>query len=127
MIERLQGFPENVVAVECKGLVTRKDYEEVLIPAVERVFKNQQKVKFYYELGPEFAGLEPGAVWEDVKETIRHFGQWEKMAVVTDVEWMKRLVSGFGSIMPGEVRAFPYSERTSARAWVLVSSTGAAA
>jgi len=127
MIERLQGFPDNVIAVAAKGQVTRADYEQVLVPEVERVFKNHQKVKFYYELGPEFAGLEPGAIWEDVKETIRHFGQWEKMAVVTDFDWIKRLVTGFGAIMPGEVRVFANSDQTCARAWVLVNSTGKAA
>jgi len=127
MIELLQGFPDNVIAVAAKGQVTRKDYEKVLVPEVERVFRNHQKVKFYYELGPEFAGLEPGAAWEDVKEAIRHFGQWEKIAVVTDVEWIKRLVTGLGAIVPGEVRVFPNSDRTCARAWVLVNSAGKAA
>ncbi|MGH9716305.1 MAG: STAS/SEC14 domain-containing protein [Candidatus Acidiferrales bacterium] len=127
MIERVEGFPDNVIAVAAKGQVTKKEYEEVLVPEVERVFKNHQNVKFYYELGPEFTELEPGAAWEDVKESIRHFGQWEKMALVTDIEWVKRLVTGFGAIMPGEVRVFPNSERIAARKWVLANSAGAAA
>lgn len=127
MIERLEGFPENVVAVAAKGQVTKKDYELVFVPEAERVFKNHRKVNFYYELGPQFTGLEPGAAWEDFKEGIRHFGGWDKMAVVTDVEWIKRLVSGFGAIMPGEVRVFPNAEQTVARAWVITSDSGASA
>ncbi|MGH9563066.1 MAG: STAS/SEC14 domain-containing protein, partial [Terracidiphilus sp.] len=126
MIERLEGFPDNVVAMAAKGQVTKKDYDQVIAPEVARAFKNHRKVKFYYELGPQFTGLEPGAAWEDLKEGIRHFGGWEKMAVVTDVEWIKRLVSGFGAMMPGEVRVFPNAEQTVARAWILVGAEGAA-
>jgi hypothetical protein len=123
MIERLEGFPDNVVAFAAKGQVTKQDYEQVLAPEVARAFKSHRKVNFYYELGPQFTGLEPGAAWEDLKEGVRHFGGWSKMAVVTDVEWIKRLVSGFGAIIPGEVRVFPNAEQAVARAWVI---TGAA-
>lgn len=119
MIERLAGFPDNVVALGAKGQVTRADYEQVVLPEVDRVFRSHRRANFYYELGPRFTGLDPGAAWEDLKEGFRHFGGWNKMAVVTDVEWIKRLVSGFGAIMPGEVRVFPYAEQSVARAWVL--------
>jgi SpoIIAA-like len=127
MIERLAGFPDNVIALAAKGQVTKQDYEQVLAPEVARVFKNYRKVNFYYELGPQFTGLEPGAAWEDLKEGVRHFGGWDKMAVVTDVEWIKKLASGFGAIMPGEVRVFPNAEQAVARAWVTGSAAGASA
>ena len=35
MIELLKGFPSNVVAISCHGDVSRQDYDDVLIPAVE--------------------------------------------------------------------------------------------
>jgi hypothetical protein len=28
-------------------------------------------------------------VWEDIKVDTEHFTRWERMAVVTDVEWIK--------------------------------------
>jgi hypothetical protein len=118
MIELLEGFPENVVAVSGKGQVTKRDYEEVLVPAVEAAFKKHHRVSFYYELGPQFAGLEAGAAWEDFKEGVRHFLHWEKMALVTDIEWIRRAISGFAVFMPGELRVFPYAEQAVARAWV---------
>ena len=34
MIEVLKGFPTKVLAFACKGHVTKRDYETVLIPAV---------------------------------------------------------------------------------------------
>jgi hypothetical protein len=127
MIERLEGFPDNVVALAAKGQVTRKDYEEVLIPAVEAAFKKHAKVSLYYELGPQFSGIETGAAWEDFKEGVRHFFQWEKMAVVTDVEWIRRAINGFGVFMPGELRVFPNREAAAARTWVTGIAAGASA
>jgi SpoIIAA-like len=125
MIERPEGFPDNVVALAGKGQVTRK--EEVLIPAVEAAFKKHQKISLYYELGPQFSGIETGAAWEDFKEGVRHFLQWEKMAVVMDVEWIRRAINGFGVFMPGELRVFPNSEAAAARTWVIGLAAGASA
>ena len=56
MIELLKGFPDNVVAVSCRGEVTRKDYDTVLIPAAEKALESNEKVRLLYEAGPEFDG-----------------------------------------------------------------------
>jgi hypothetical protein len=32
MIELLRGFPDNVVAISCRGEVTKADYDTVLLP-----------------------------------------------------------------------------------------------
>jgi hypothetical protein len=127
MIERLEGFPENVVAVAGKGQVTKEDYEKVLIPAVEAALKTQRRINFYYELGPEFVGIEVGAAWQDFKEGVRHLFRWEKMALVTDVDWIRRTISGFAVFMPGDLRVFPYAEQAAARAWVTGGVAKAAA
>lgn len=126
MIERLDGFPDNVVALAGKAQVTKKDYEDVLIPAVEAAFKKYSRIRFYYELGPQFSGMDAGAAWDDFREGVRHFFHWEKMAVVTDIEWIRRAINVFGVFMPGELRVFPYEERTAAKAWILVGAEGAA-
>ena len=127
MIERLEGFPDNVIALAGKGHVTWKDYEEVLVPAVEEAFSKHQKISLYYELGPQFSGIEMGAAWADFKDGVRHFFKWEKMAVVTDVEWIRRAINGFGVFMPGDLRVFPNSEAAAARTWVTGLAAGASA
>ena len=42
------------------------------------------KVHCYYELGPQFSGMDPGAAWEDFKPGIEHLTRWERLAIVTD-------------------------------------------
>ena len=85
MIEIIEGFPGNVVGLAAKGEVTRKDYLEVVIPAIDKALKRNAKLRLYYDLGSQFTGIDFGAEWEDFKLGIEHLSRWERVAVVTDV------------------------------------------
>ena len=43
---------------------------------------------------------------------------WKRIALVTDIEWMRHMTDLFGWITPGETRTFSLSERDDAKAWV---------
>ena len=118
MIELLGGFPENVVAIAAKGRVTRKDYDDVLIPKVEEVLARHGRIRCYYEVGSDFASFEAGAMWEDLKLGLEHLSRWERVAVVADTDWIRRAVGAFRFLMPGEIRVFPVDQAAQARAWV---------
>lgn len=118
MIELLAGFPENIVAAIATGHLTKADYEERLIPAIERVLKQYPKIRMYYQLGPDFSGLDPGAAWDDFIVGMEHLTRWERIAAVTDVEWLRLAIRAFGFLMPGNVRLFATSEADDARAWI---------
>ncbi|MGC8493787.1 MAG: STAS/SEC14 domain-containing protein [Syntrophobacteraceae bacterium] len=118
MIEQLKTFPDNVLAFVCEGRVTKADYELILVPAVINALKSHDKVRLYYETAANFAGIDPGAIWEDFKVGIEHLTRWERVAVVTDVEWIKQTMRFFSFLMPGAMKAFPVSEAAQARAWI---------
>ncbi|HET6277012.1 MAG TPA: STAS/SEC14 domain-containing protein [Candidatus Cybelea sp.] len=121
MIEIIEGFNDNVVAASAKGLVTKSDYDDVLIPKVEEALKRHDKLRFYYELGPQFVGLEPAAMWEDFTVGIGHLGRWERIAVVTDVDWLRHAMNAFAFFMPSQVRVFANSQTSDARAWIVAA------
>ncbi|HUY19592.1 MAG TPA: STAS/SEC14 domain-containing protein [Candidatus Binataceae bacterium] len=118
MLEILTGFGDNVIAAAARGVVTRHDYQDVLIPQVEQALKRHRKIRCYYELGSQFSGMEAGAMWEDFKLGAEHLLRWERMAVVTDVEWITHAVNIFRFLMPGEFRVFPTARSAEARAWI---------
>ena len=118
MIEHLTSFPDNVLAFVCKGRVTKADYDAVLVPAVVQALKTHDKVRLYYETAGDFAGIDPGAMWEDFKVGMEHLTRWERVAVVTDVEWIKQTIRFFRFLMPGTMKLFPTSEATHAREWI---------
>ena len=118
MIEILEGFPSNVIAVAAKGQVTREDYDTVLTPEVKQVLATHQKLRCYYEIGPAFSGMAPGAILEDMRLGLNYRSQWERVAVVTDVGWVRTTVNAFRFLIPGEIRTFSLSEAEQARSWV---------
>lgn len=118
MIEILTDFPDNVVAAAAHGVVTKEDYQDALVPRVELTLKRHPKIRCYYELGTQFSRMEPGAIWEDFKVGVEHLSRWERVAVVTDIDWIRHAVNIFRFLMPGEVRVFGTSETAAARKWI---------
>jgi SpoIIAA-like len=118
MLERITDLPDNVVGLVAKGKLTSEDYEQVLIPAVNQTLEGHEKVRLLYVLGGEFDGMSAGAIWDDTRVGFSHVTRWEKIAVVTDKDWLRHSVDIFGYLMPGEVKAFPLAEEPAARAWV---------
>jgi hypothetical protein len=118
MIDLIGGLPDSVLGLEAKGEVTGEDYERVLIPALESKLGRHKKIRLLYVLGSEFDGYSAGAIWEDTRVGMSHPLSWERIAVVTDDDSYRRLVRGFGFMVPGEVRVFAGSELDAARAWV---------
>jgi len=119
MIEQLMNFPEQVLAFVCKGRVTRADYDAVLVPAVINALKSHDKVRLYYETAADFVGIDPGAIWEDFKVGMEHLSRWERVAVVTDIEWIKQTMRFFSFLMPGAMKSFPSSQTAEAHAWII--------
>jgi len=122
LIERLDHFPHNVLAFVCRGLVSRADHDSVLVPAAMKAPESQEEVRLYYETAADFAGFEVGAVWEDFKVGMVRLPRWERIAVVTDIEWIKHPVRLFSFLIPGAVRLFPLPEAAKAREWIAAAS-----
>ncbi len=118
MIEIIPHLPDDVVGFRATGKVTGLDYESVLVPLVEERLQRHPKIKLLYHLGPEFSGFEAEAMWDDAKVGLQHFTAWQKIALVSDVGWIRGVMKIFGFAMPGHVRIFSNAELDSAREWV---------
>jgi hypothetical protein len=118
MIEVLNGFPSGVLALACNGHVAKADYETVLIPAVEKALRQPGMLRLYYQIGPGFAGIGVGAIWDDFKVGMEHLNRWERIAVVTDVDWIRYTIRAFIFLMPGVAKIFGLNEQAEAQKWV---------
>ncbi len=121
MLEIMKGFPENILAVRGTGRVSGEDYRDTLIPEALRRIKQHGSLRLYCELGPQFEGMTPGAVWADTKLGLTHWGDFGRMAVVTDVHWIADAVRLFAPLFHHPVRAFPNAESEAARTWITES------
>ena len=123
MLEPIGGLPDNAIGFTAVGNVTSEDYETVLIPAVEEKLKEHKKVRLLYHLGDKFKKFEAGAMWDDTKVGLAHITEWEKIAIVTDVNWIQQAGKIFGFAIetmsvPGDVKVFHNREFDEAIRWI---------
>jgi len=118
MIEKIPDLPNNILGFTAKGTITAIDYETVIIPAVEELFSREGKVRFLYHLGEDFKGFEAAAMWDDMKLGLKHLAGWERIAIVSDIEWIRAAIKIFGLVIPGHVRMFHNNELADATRWI---------
>jgi hypothetical protein len=58
-------------------------------------------------------------MWEDFKVGMGHVKHWERIALVTDVNWIGAAMKVSSFLMPGDVRLFPLSDADQAREWIV--------
>ncbi len=121
MIERMTNMPTGTVGFRVTGEVEREDYEDVLVPELQRVLDAGGKLRTLYVID-DLEEMEPGALWADAKLGfdlgIRHHHAWERSAIVTDIEWMAHAMHLFAWMIPGEARVFDLDEIAQAKDWV---------
>jgi hypothetical protein len=115
MLNELPDLPAGVIGFEVAGRLESADYRDVLGPAVERAAAGGD-VRIVVVI-PEYEGVSGGAMWEDLKMGVDHWGRWKRIALVTDIEWMIRGTEWFGWMTPGEIKRFPLAERDAAITW----------
>ena len=118
MIERIEDLPENVVGFRASGRVTEQDYESVIIPAVERASRGNVEIRLLYQLSPDFEGFDPRASWTDPRVEVRHRTPWSRVALVTDLGWLRRTTRALRFTLPTEVRVFENRALDEARSWL---------
>lgn len=118
MIELIRDLPPRVVGARASGTITASDYETVLMPAVEEAIKAHGSVRLLYQLGAEFVGYSPGAMWDDMKLGFAHLKAWKRLALVTNHAWLAGAMRMFSFTMPCPVKVFANAEYADAVKWI---------
>ena len=118
MIEQIEGLPAGTLGFCARGQVTAAEYERVLVPDVEAAFALNRKLRLLYVIGEDFTGFDPGAMWDDAKLGMRHVSGWDRVAMVTDVPWLRMTATAMGFVLPAEFRLFPLSALEAAKNWI---------
>ncbi len=116
MIQMLDDMPAGVIGFEASGKLDADDYRKVILPALIKAAESGE-VSFLIVMS-DFQGMSGGALWQDLKVGVEHLRAWKRIALVTDIEWMRHMTDLFGWMTPGETRTFSLSERDDAKAWV---------
>jgi SpoIIAA-like len=120
VVEIIGNMPVGALGFRISGRLRREEYFRILDP-VRELLERGDKVSFLIVTEPDFHGIDLGALWEDVKALgsvgLKHRSSWDRLAVVTDKDWMRHAISAFGWLSPGELRVFAPDELEHAKAW----------
>ncbi len=117
MIQLIEGLPDAVVGIEAVGQVESADYDMIAAPAVKHALERHPKIRLIHVLDDRFTGYTAGGAWKDAVLGLAHPRSFDRIAVVTDSESIRRLVTLAGWSIPGELQLFPNQERAQAEAW----------
>jgi hypothetical protein len=121
MIEMLADMPPGTVGFRAGGQITPDDYTNVLGPELQKLVQSGTRLRTLYVIDA-IDEMKSRALWEDAKLgfdlAVHNHGLWERSAIVTDEEWIARMVRLFAWMIPGEARVFAIAELEQAKAWV---------
>src|ERR1700727_842371 len=103
----LEGMPDGVLGFRAIGKLTAEDYSDGMMPAL-REAAEPGEMRAVYVLGECFDGLDAGATVQHVKAgfelTIGHRSSWKRLAMETDLDWIRHSVHLFGWLAPRKPR-----------------------
>lgn len=118
MIEQLEGLPPGTLGFRARGQVTAADYERVLVPDVEAVFALTRKLRLLFVTAEDFTGFDAGAMWDDFMLGMRHISGWDRVALVSDVPWLRTAAKATRFLVPADFRLFALAELEQAARWI---------
>ena len=118
MLRRLKDMPAGTIGFEAIGEVEDDDWEETVEPVLRHEMADGQKIRLLYLLGAEAGDVEGDAVAADTGFRARHATSFERVAVVSDEDWMPPAVRALSALLPGKAKAFRVHELAAAKAWL---------
>jgi hypothetical protein len=121
MVQLVPASAPGVLAFVISGRLTRADYQDVLLPPIRDTIARRESIRVLAAI-ESFEGMEPGGLLEELKAAGKLGSSQDALrsyfAVVTDIGWVRRSVTLFGWIVPGELRVFTTAKRPDAEAWL---------
>jgi hypothetical protein len=121
VIERIQDMPEGTLGFEGIGEITAEDYRDSMEGPVKAAGADGARVRMLFLMGDAFEKFSGGAMWEDARFGLTKHVRWDRIAFVTDVDWLRRAASAFRWMIPGKFKLFRVAELDAAKAWTAAS------
>lgn len=118
MLRPMTDMPAGTIGFEAVGEVEDDDWEETVEPVLRRELAAGRKVRLLYLLGAEARDVEGDAMRADTGFRARHATSFERVAVVSDEDWIRPALRALSFLLPGKARGFRVHDITAAKAWL---------
>jgi hypothetical protein len=119
MLRPIRGMPPGTFGFEAIGEVEDDDWERAVEPVLRHEIADGRKVRLLYLLGPESRKLDGDAMAADTGFRARHASSFERVAVVSDEDWMRPALRVLSFMLPGKARGFRVRELEEAKSWLV--------
>jgi hypothetical protein len=126
MLRRITDMPVGTIGFEAVGEVEDDDWEDTAEPVLRQEVAAGRKVRLLYLLGVEAREVEGEAMRADTGFRARHASSFDRVAVVSDEDWMRPALSALSMLLPGKAKAFRVRELADAKAWLAADLADAA-
>jgi hypothetical protein len=118
MLRRLTDMPAGTIGFEAVGEVEDDDWEHDVEPVLRSEVAGGGKVRLLYLLGPQAREVEGDAMKADAGFRARHASSFERVAVVSDEDWMRPALRTLSVLLPGKARGFRVRDLPAAKEWL---------
>ena len=118
MFEIIDGMPDGTVGLTAKGAVTPADCEQTLLPLVASHPVSPKQAPMLLRFGRDFEDFATDALGNGTEFSFKHWRDVSRLAVVSDVAWVRKAVWLFAPFMRGNVRVFHDYEIEQAKTWI---------
>ncbi|MEQ8763941.1 MAG: STAS/SEC14 domain-containing protein [Planctomycetota bacterium] len=105
-----------IIEVNVSGKLEKADYE-ALIPVFEKEIEEHGKLRLLVLLD-DFEGWSASALWEDIQFDVKHFRDFEKLAIVGDSKWHEGMSVFCRPFTTAEIRYFDIADAGAAHQWI---------
>lgn len=108
---------DYVVPLEIEGEIASQELANVL-SEIEKRLAVYDKLRLYIEI-KSLGAMSASTMFNELKDAIKHWGRFDRLAVVTDVEGVRTATSMIDKLSPAmECETFRFDARDSAQAWI---------
>jgi hypothetical protein len=118
MLRRITDVPLGTIGFEAVGEVDDDDWEDAVEPVLRQEIAGGHKVRLLYVLGPEARNVDPNAMAADTGFRARYATSFERVAVVSDEDWMRPALRALSFLLPGKAQGFRVHDLAAAKAWL---------
>jgi SpoIIAA-like len=118
MLRRITDMPTGTIGFEAVGEVEDDDWEETVEPVLRQEMAAGRNVRLLYLIGTEAREVEGDAMSADTGFRVRHATSYERVAVVSDEDWIRPALRALSFLLPGKARGFRVRDLAEAKAWL---------
>ena len=117
MIETIEtDVPKMMIGFRLSGKLHHEDYKS-FVPTVETIVADEGKVRMFVQF-QDFHGWDLHAAWDDFKFGLKHYSDFDRIAMVGERRWEKWMAEVCKPFTKAKVRYFESAAVDDAWAWL---------